>query len=44
MYKNSIKTAALLAGFGVLFMAIGSLFGTQGLVIGLVLGFRLERQ
>jgi heat shock protein HtpX len=39
MFKNSIKTAALLAGFGALFLAIGSLFGTQGLVIGLVLGF-----
>jgi heat shock protein HtpX len=38
MFKNSVKTAALLAGFGVLFMAIGSLFGTQGLVIGLLLG------
>jgi heat shock protein HtpX len=38
MFKNSVKTAALLAGFGVLFLAIGSLFGTQGLVIGLVLG------
>jgi heat shock protein HtpX len=38
MFKNSVKTAALLAGFGVLFIAIGSLFGTQGLVIGLVLG------
>ncbi len=38
MFKNSIKTAALLAGFGVLFMVIGSFFGTQGLVIGLLLG------
>jgi heat shock protein HtpX len=38
MFKNTVKTAALLAGFGVLFLAIGSLFGTQGLVIGLVLG------
>jgi len=38
MFKNSVKTAALLAGFGVLFMVIGSFFGTQGLVIGLLLG------
>jgi heat shock protein HtpX len=38
MFKNSIKTAALLAGFGVLFMVIGSFFGTQGLIIGLLLG------
>jgi heat shock protein HtpX len=38
MFKNSIKTAALLAGFGVLFMAVGSLFGTGGLIIGLVIG------
>jgi len=38
MFRNSVKTAALLAGFGVLFMVIGSFFGTQGLVIGLLLG------
>ncbi len=38
MFKNAVKTAALLAGFGVLFMAIGSFFGTRGLVIGLLLG------
>jgi heat shock protein HtpX len=38
MFKNGVKTAALLAGFGVLFMAVGSIWGTQGLVIGLVLG------
>jgi heat shock protein HtpX len=38
MFRNSVKTAVLLAGFGVLFMAVGSLFGTQGLVIGLLLG------
>ena len=38
MFKNSVKTAALLAGLGVLFMAVGSLFGTGGLVIGLALG------
>ena len=38
MFKNSVKTAALLAGFGVLFMAIGSFFGTGGLIIGLLIG------
>ena len=38
MFKNSVKTAALLAGLGVLFMAVGSLFGTGGVVIGLALG------
>ena len=38
MFKNSFKTAALLAGFGVLFIVIGSFFGTQGLIIGLLLG------
>src|SRR5689334_19331811 len=38
MFKNGLKTVVLLAGFGVLFMAIGSFFGTQGLVIGLLLG------
>jgi heat shock protein HtpX len=38
MFTNTVKTAALLAGFGILFMAIGSFFGTQGLVIGLLLG------
>src|SRR3954462_2925570 len=38
MSKNGLKTVALLAGFGVLFMVIGSFFGTGGLVIGLGLG------
>jgi heat shock protein HtpX len=38
MNKNSIKTAAILALFGALFLGVGSLFGTGGLVIGLVLG------
>lgn len=37
MSKNSIKTVVLLAGFGGLLMAIGSLFGTGGLYIGLAL-------
>jgi heat shock protein HtpX len=38
MLKNTAKTAALLALLGALFMAIGSFWGTQGLVIGLILG------
>jgi heat shock protein HtpX len=38
MFRNNIKTAVLLAGIGVLFMAVGSIFGTQGLVLGLILG------
>ena len=38
MFKNAVKTVVLLAGFGVLFMAVGSIWGTKGLVIGLVLG------
>lgn len=38
MSKNTIKTFVLLAGFGGLLMAIGSFFGTTGLVIGLVIG------
>jgi heat shock protein HtpX len=38
MIKNTAKTAALLAGLGAVFLGIGSLFGTGGLVIGLVIG------
>jgi heat shock protein HtpX len=39
MFKNTMKTAALLAGIGALFMAVGSLLGgSTGLVIGLVIG------
>ena len=38
MFRNTMKTVVLLAGFGVLFMVVGSFFGTGGLVIGLILG------
>jgi len=38
MFRNTIKTVVLLAGFGVLFMAVGSIWGPQGLFIGLILG------
>ncbi len=34
MSKNTIKTFALLAGFGALIMVIGSFFGQAGLVLG----------
>ncbi len=36
--KNNVKTAMLLAGLGGLCMAIGSLWGQGGLVIGAILG------
>ena len=38
MSKNTIKTYTLLAALGGLLMLIGSFFGQQGLIIGLVLG------
>jgi heat shock protein HtpX len=38
MFRNTMKTAVLLAAIGVLFMVVGSFFGQQGLVIGLILG------
>ena len=38
MFRNSAKTAVLLAGLGGVMVAIGSLFGRGGAIIGLVLG------
>jgi heat shock protein HtpX len=38
MFRNNIKTAVLLAALGALFLGVGSLFGTGGLYIGLILG------
>ncbi|HEX5095117.1 MAG TPA: zinc metalloprotease HtpX [Acidimicrobiia bacterium] len=38
MFRNSLKTAALLALIGALCLGVGSLFGTGGLVIGLGIG------
>jgi heat shock protein HtpX len=38
MFKNSVKTAVLLAAIGALFLGVGSLFGQTGLIIGLGLG------
>jgi heat shock protein HtpX len=42
MFKNSLKTAVLLAGLGGIFLAVGAaLGGTTGLAIGLLLGLVL---
>jgi heat shock protein HtpX len=38
MFKNGVKTVVLLAGIGAVFMAVGSFFGSGGLVIGFALG------
>jgi len=38
MFKNSLKTAVLLAAIGGLFMFVGQFFGPSGLLLGLVLG------
>jgi len=41
MFRNTAKTAVLLAGLGGVMVALGSLFGTGGAVIGLVLALGL---
>jgi len=38
MFRNNVKTVVLLTGLAALFMAVGSLFGSGGLFIGLMLG------
>lgn len=41
MFRNTVKTTMLLAGLGGLMIAIGSLFGTVGAVIGALLGLAI---
>jgi heat shock protein HtpX len=38
MFRNNVKTVVLLTALGALFLGVGSLFGSGGLVIGLLLG------
>ena len=44
MFRNTMTTTALLAGLGGLMVAIGSLFGRAGAVVGLVLGLLTGRE
>ncbi len=41
MFRNTLKTTVLFAGLGGLMVAIGSLFGRGGAIIGLALGFAI---
>ena len=41
MFRNTMKTTVLLAGLGGLMVAIGSMFGRGGAVIGLALGLAI---
>jgi heat shock protein HtpX len=38
MFRNNVKTVVLLTALAALFLGVGSLFGSGGLVIGLILG------
>lgn len=38
MFKNNVKTVVLLTALGALFIGIGGIFGSGGLIIGLLLG------
>src|SRR3954452_4083293 len=38
MFRNNVKTVVLLTALAALFMGVGSIFGSGGFVIGLVLG------
>jgi heat shock protein HtpX len=38
MFRNNVKTVVLLTAMAALFLGVGSLFGSGGLIIGLILG------